>query len=565
LQEVTFTHGEAQRHADAKGHYHLLVHTNGTYHVTYSYPGHCSTTLPVTVGTGPQTSDVVLGQPGIPSGVTAVGAGDNAIDVSWQVAANADQYRVYRSLTAGGPYTPVALVPGAQISYHDTPVSGVASYYYVVRAIQGCESANSAEAHATTSGACSAGPAFAGLATVQNAASSTCALNLACPAGTSRCGGGPVTYRIYRSTTSPFTPSPANALVSGISGNSFSDHDTLASFASYAYVVRAVDAVNGTDDGNTITVAASPTGANTVGTWTDNGGDTGTAKLVAAAPWSVLPTGGKTAPRVYATGTYGNGVCAALTTPAISLQNSSNLTFASKYDFETAFDLGIVEVATGPSYASWTKLSVNYPDALSNSGNACGIPTSGAGTVFSRVFTTPAYSVSPYTGSLAAYGGKSVKLRWRFGSDSAVTRAGWWVDDIAITNAVIPGTCSTVSPNPKEASPEGHMTASRGLSGTAVSLAYAPGCGMTDNAVYWGSGPIGGSLVWTNVACDVGNTGLAAFDPGDPAPDGFIYFVIVGQTATKEGSYGPGASGERPEANGIGPCDKPQDLTGTCP
>ena len=44
-----------------------------------------------------------------------------------------------------------------------------------------------------------------------------------------------------------------------------------------------------------------------------------------------------------------------------------------------------------------------------------------------------------------------------------------------------------------------------------------------------------------------------------------LYFVVVGQNATNEGSYGPGTAGERPEAVGIGACDKPQVLTGTCP
>jgi hypothetical protein len=39
----------------------------------------------------------------------------------------------------------------------------------------------------------------------------------------------------------------------------------------------------------------------------------------------------------------------------------------------------------------------------------------------------------------------------------------------------------------------------------------------------------------------------------------------VGQNATKEGSYGTGTAGERAEAIGIGACDKPRDLTGTCP
>jgi hypothetical protein len=109
------------------------------------------------------------------------------------------------------------------------------------------------------------------------------------------------------------------------------------------------------------------------------------------------------------------------------------------------------------------------------------------------------------------------------------------------------------------------MTAARATSGTAVEAVYVPGCGTQDNAVFWGTGPIAGSINWTNTACAVDNTGRATFDPGDPAPDTFFYFVIVGQDATKEGSYGAGTLGERPEAIGIGVCDKPQDLAGTCP
>jgi len=119
--------------------------------------------------------------------------------------------------------------------------------------------------------------------------------------------------------------------------------------------------------------------------------------------------------------------------------------------------------------------------------------------------------------------------------------------------------------NPKEPSADGGMTASRASSGTGVDLVYLPACGTLDNAVYWGTGPIAGPVAWTNAACAVGNTGHATFDPGDPAPDSFFYFVIVGQSAAKESSYGTATSGERPEAIGVGACDKPQDLTGSCP
>jgi hypothetical protein len=214
---------------------------------------------------------------------------------------------------------------------------------------------------------------------------------------------------------------------------------------------------------------------------------------------------------------------------------------------------------------------VNYPDSLLNTGNGCGFPTSFSGTVFSRTISTPTYPASSYTGSLAAFAGQEIKLRWRLGTDSTGTGKGWWVDDVAVTDAVFRAACASgSSANPKEAGPESApMTADRANSGTAVNLAYGPGCGTTDNAVYWGTGPIVGAATWSGVSCSIGNTGQASFDPGDPLPGDFLYFVIVGQNAAKEGSYGAafigGAPLERGESSGFGACDKPQDLSGSCP
>ena len=255
----------------------------------------------------------------------------------------------------------------------------------------------------------------------------------------------------------------------------------------------------------------------------------------------------------------------ALTSPELTVQSGATLSFASKYDLETGYDLGIVEVAPGPAYSAWTKLAINYPaDSLTFTGNACGLPTSGTGTVFSRTFTFPNYPAFLYTGSLSAYAGQSVKLRWRLSSDPGVVGQGWWVDDVAVTNAVVPGTCSTGNaPNPKEASADGHMTASR-ASGSAIQVAYTPGCGTTDSAVYWGTATAPGPPVWSGVACAAGNTGLATFDPGAIGPDTLLYFVVVGQNATGEGSYGAATAGERPESVGLGACDRPQDLSGAC-
>jgi hypothetical protein len=377
---------------------------------------------------------------------------------------------------------------------------------------------------------------------------------------------------VHRGTSGSFVPGPDNVIASGLSGTSVDDHDALLDGTTYYYVVRAVDAANGADDGNTIKRAVTPTGAFTSGTWVDDAGDTLPAKLSAESPWAIQTTGGKTGPLVYATGTYTNNLCAALTSPTLSVQAGSALSFASKYSIETGWDAGIVEVSEGPVFSTWTRLAtVNYPDALGNTGNACGFPRSFTGTVFSKINAVPAYSVSNYTGSLAAYAGKDIRLRWRLGSDATGTGAGFWVDDVSVTNAVFRQVCTSgVPPAPAEAgglaSP---MTASRSAVGSSVAVAFGPGCGTLDNAIFWGAGPIVGAASWAQSACALGNTGQASFDPGDPAPGELIYFVIVGQSAGAEGSYGMatvgGSNVERPEAAGVGACDKPQLLNGACP
>jgi len=136
-----------------------------------------------------------------------------------------------------------------------------------------------------------------------------------------------------------------------------------------------------------------------------------------------------------------------------------------------------------------------------------------------------------------------------------------WVNEFKLED------CQTIifhTPMPKEASPAGApMTAEKG-SGRSVIVHFMAGCGTTTHAVYWGNGPIGSALNWTDVTCDVASGG--SFNPAKQNPGEWIYFVVVGQTSTLEGSYGTNSLGqERPEAVGIGACDKPQDLTGTCP
>ena len=58
------------------------------------------------------------------------------------------------------------------------------------------------------------------------------------------------------------------------------------------------------------------------------------------------------------------------------------------------------------------------------------------------------------------------------------------------------------------------------------------------------------------------NSGTAVVDL---LPYGDLFFLIVGNDDSDEGSYGRAGSGsERPESVGTPGCDLPQDLTATC-
>ena len=86
--------------------------------------------------------------PAAPTGVSATPAGTTQINLSWSAVAGATEYRVYRSLTSGGPYNLVGTTAGT--SFSNTGLTCGTTYFYVVRAFAGCESVNSAQVSATT-------------------------------------------------------------------------------------------------------------------------------------------------------------------------------------------------------------------------------------------------------------------------------------------------------------------------------------------------------------------------------------------------------------------------------
>jgi hypothetical protein len=91
-------------------------------------------------------------EPSAPSGLRVVSASLGSIDLAWDAVlgdATLYGYEILRGAASGGPYTPIARVTGT--TYADTAVANLATYFYVVRAVDTSfnRSGNSNEVFAT--------------------------------------------------------------------------------------------------------------------------------------------------------------------------------------------------------------------------------------------------------------------------------------------------------------------------------------------------------------------------------------------------------------------------------
>jgi hypothetical protein len=98
------------------------------------------------VGQSAPLSLTITGAPAVPSGVTAV-PGNSRVLLNWAGSSGATSYNVKRAVVSGGPYATVG--SPTTNSFIDTGRSNNTTYYYVVSAVSGSESANSAQVSAT--------------------------------------------------------------------------------------------------------------------------------------------------------------------------------------------------------------------------------------------------------------------------------------------------------------------------------------------------------------------------------------------------------------------------------
>ncbi len=399
--------------------------------------------------------------PGVPTISSAAPVAANRIDVDWADGSpSSTTFSVYRAegtCAAPGPFVKIAnSVPG--FTYQDMTVSGGSTYAYRVTGLSAdqCESGPSGCVEATATGTCTLAPTFAGLVSATNGRESTCTLDLAWAAASSRCGAG-VTYNVYRSTTSGFVPSGANQIATGVSGTTYTDSaPALVNGQLFYYVVRAVDTLNAMEDANTVQRSSAPTGPFLPAPLTEtfegsaSGGgfdlpDWTHSILSGTVDWLWTTAQAQTPTHSWFSDSPTTTSARALVSPEFGITAGTTLRFWHTFDFEgtvaQCYDAGTLEISVDGG-ANWTVI----PDAAFTAGGftgtvntCCSNPIAGKRAWCDGTIGTMTQVVV----NLSSYAGQLARLRWREGDDSSAAATGWFVDSVSITPAETPSVCTS--------------------------------------------------------------------------------------------------------------------------
>ena len=389
--------------------------------------------------------------PETPANLVATPGGDHRIDLDWDASpSGTDTYRVERAQgSCHGTFRTIA-DQLAEASYSDVDASGQVTYGYRVTALDAtgfCASTASACVEAETTGTCTAAPLFAGITSATNEGTTQCRVDLGWNAANPACGG-PATYSIYRSDDAAFIPGVDNRIALGWLDTMYTDLAATGGTTHY-YMVHAVDGANGVEEDNLVRLAVVPSGPPADGTFA-SGAEPGDPMLDAASGdargpsspaitgWSVSTTRMHAGAQSFWS-TAANNLCVTLTTPALELTTgeTSTLSFWTVWDTEAGWDGGVIEISTDGG-TNWSRLTPDggYPATINQGGTLCGVDEGDGAFTGVGHFTW-----SPYTVDLSAYAGQSVEVRWLYRTDQAQTGEGWYVDDIALTHAQVPGAC----------------------------------------------------------------------------------------------------------------------------
>jgi hypothetical protein len=389
------------------------------------------------------------------------------VRVGWNPVPGASAYTVYRSDGPCGGTPRVSTVVGetAQTFLFDTTAIGGEQYSYQVRATDGCgESPLSACGSAVSTALCPRKPDFGGLESA-GIDGVYCSVSLQWSAGASNCALGPdVSYNIYRGTSWDFVPAAGNRIAAGVSGTGYADTDITPGLT-YYYVVRAEDSTTagggpangGNEEENRVVLNAAPQGVpGARGVFLDDGGDTA-AHFFLSPEWSVSPDQNHTpsGSLSYQSGhpgeSYPGGICTSLVSPPLSLDATGSpvLKYWARYNLENQWDGVVVEISEDGG-VQWIDLppDAGYPGSFSLSDDGNGNPINACH--YPR--TQEAFSGPPGNGGLTLwtqyqstlfprYTGKTVLIRFTLSSDSGAEFDGFFLDDIQVTDVLLPQPC----------------------------------------------------------------------------------------------------------------------------
>ena len=213
----------------------------------------------LTLGSGVITDEIRIGTtwedvtpasvsaPSIPADLQVTSSGANTVSLSWTASSGSPtSYNVKRATTSGGTYSTVGTTTAPTVTYTDT-VTGGATYYYEVSAVNGGgESINSSYVSATPTLGTPTAPT--GLAATPG--NTQVALSWTAPAV-----GNPTSYNVLRGTNSGIYP-----VTNTSSSTSYTDTG-LANGTTYYYVVEAVNSA-GTSANSTQVIATPAAFAN---------------------------------------------------------------------------------------------------------------------------------------------------------------------------------------------------------------------------------------------------------------------------------------------------------------
>jgi hypothetical protein len=356
----------------------------------------------------------------------------------------------------------------------------------------------------TATGSCNLKPTFAGATNATSSQDGNCGVTISWASGSSRCPLTPsLRYNIFRGTVPDFVPSVANRIATCVAGpSSYLDTDNLASGTTYHYVVRAEDnstlnggeCGGGNEESNSLVVAGTPFAAGAQaapGTWTDGGGD-GTTLLqrnvvgsggtldpiwrfvkTADDPGANHTPGGAYAYRnagPAAGDIYWSWTCADLQTPPLTVAATSvNLQYWERHQIEYHSDTVAVEYSVNGG--GWTDVpapSDSIAAGCAASDDTTGWepmscsptpPRNGCGFTDTKLgFSGPLESgtscsdwvtsatASPYAHRCHQITGlnanDTIRIRWRFASDADEEYAGFYLDDVAVSNIRLPNVCA---------------------------------------------------------------------------------------------------------------------------